>query len=136
MEISESISYKGHTQCITAISLTKDKIFSCSKDKSIIQWDRETKNKNFITLGKDQSIDHQGPIICLDFHPIFNLLATAGEDGQVKLWDVRNNQLVDTLKGHRGCINGLKFGFNSSNLCSISSDKTLKEWDCTQRGLI
>lgn len=44
--------------------------------------------------------------------------------------------MIDTFKGHRGCINGVKFGSNSPNLCSISSDKTLKQWDSSQRGLI
>ena len=40
-------------------------------------WDRETKKKDFITLGKDAS-DHGGPIICMDYHPMFNMVASAG----------------------------------------------------------
>lgn len=64
------------------------------------------------------------------------MIATAGEDGKIKLWDVRNNQLINTLKGHRNCVNGIKFGLNSNNLCSVSSDRTLKQWDCAQRGII
>lgn len=64
------------------------------------------------------------------------MIATSGEDGAVKLWDSRSHELIDTFSGHRGCVNGIKFGFNSANLCSVSSDKTLKEWDCSQRGLI
>jgi WD40 repeat protein len=54
----------------------------------------------------------------------------------IKLWDVRTNTLIDTLKGHKNSINGLKFGFNSNNLCSVSSDLTFKQWDFSQRGLI
>ncbi len=52
MKIDEPISYKGHTKCITAIQLTEDKIFSVSKDRSIIVWDREKGTKDFITMAK------------------------------------------------------------------------------------
>lgn len=38
--IEEPIEYKGHLQTITAIEVTPTKIFSCSKDRSIIVWDR------------------------------------------------------------------------------------------------
>lgn len=72
----------------------------------------------------------------MSYHPIHQMLATAGEDGMVKLWDTRNNSLIETLKGHRGSVNGVKFGLNSPNLCSVSSDRTFKQWDCSQRGLI
>lgn len=54
----------------------------------------------------------------------------------VKLWDTRSLQLIDTLRGHKNTINGVKFGLNSNNLCSISADLTLKQWDFSQRGLI
>lgn len=40
MKVSEPVSYKGHTLCITAIEMTDKNIYSCSKDKSIIEWDR------------------------------------------------------------------------------------------------
>lgn len=64
------------------------------------------------------------------------MIATSGEDGKIKLWDVRSNNLIQTLSSHRGAVNGLKFGFNSNNLCSVSSDRTLKQWECAQRGII
>lgn len=61
---------------------------------------------------------------------------TAGDDCQIKLWDTRTLKLIDTLRGHKNTINGVKFGVDSSNLCSVSADLTLKHWDVAQRGLI
>ncbi len=40
------------------------------------------------------------------------------------------------MKGHRNTVNGLKFGLNSNNLCSVSADRTMKQWDAAQRGII
>lgn len=131
----EPIEYKGHTLCITALETTSEHIYSCSKDKSIIKWDRETKQKQFISLGKDGN-HHRSDILCLSLHSNENVLATAGDDLQIKLWDTRSCQLIDTLRGHKNTINGIKFGFNSNNLCSVSADLTLKQWDFSQRGLI
>lgn len=72
----------------------------------------------------------------MSYHELYQMLATSGEDGFIKLWDTRSSKLIDTLKGHRNTVNGIVFGRNSSNLCSVSSDRTFKEWDCAQRGLI
>ena len=110
-------------------------MYSCSKDKSIIKWDRETKQKQFFSLGKDPN-HHRSDILALSLHSNENVLATAGDDCQIKLWDTRSLQLIDTLRGHKNTINGIKFGINSNNLCSISADLTLKQWDFSQRGLI
>ena len=65
-----------------------------------------------------------------------NIIATAGEDTLIKLWDVRAKSCIGTLKGHRSTVNGLKFGINSNILCSVSKDLTLKEWDVSQKGLM
>lgn len=128
--------YKGHTRCITAIETTSEKIYSVSKDRSIISWDRETGKKDFISLGKDASVDHASAILCAAYHELHQMLATSGEDAKIKLWDTRTGKLIETLSSHRGPVNGLKFGFNSNNLCSVSSDRTLKQWECAQRGII
>ena len=43
-------------------------------------------------------------------HSNQNVLATAGDDCQIKIWDARTCSLVDTLRGHKNTINGVKFG--------------------------
>ena len=115
--------------------MTNVNIYSCSKDKSIIKWDRETKKKQFFSLGKDKK-HHLSDILSLSLHSNETVLATAGDDCQIKLWDTRSCELIDTLRGHKNAINGLKFGINSNNLCSVSADLSLKQWDFAQRGLI
>lgn len=55
-----------------------------------------------------------------------NILATSGEDTLIKIWDIRQNSCIGTLKGHKSAVHGLKFGLNSNILCSVSKDLTLK----------
>ncbi len=55
-----------------------------------------------------------------------NIVATAGEDTLIKIWDTRGKNCIGTLKGHRASINGIKFGIDSNILCSVSKDLTLK----------
>jgi WD40 repeat protein len=79
---------------------------------------------------------HRSDILSISIHSNHNVIATAGDDCMVKLWDTRTCALIDTLRGHKNTVNGVKFGTNSNNLCSISADLTLKQWDFAQRGLI
>ncbi|KAK3010226.1 hypothetical protein RJ639_010916, partial [Escallonia herrerae] len=43
---------------------------------------------------------HHGPVTGLAFHPNGHLMATAGMDRKIKLWDLRKFQVLQTLPGH------------------------------------
>ena len=49
-----------------------------------------------------------------------NWLATAGDDGRVKLWSVPSGKLVKTLSGLKGAISSLKFSPDASHLAAAS----------------
>ena len=36
-------------------------------------------------------------------------LVTAGKDRMIKIWDTNSHKLIDTLKGHRDTVHGIKF---------------------------
>ena len=54
----------------------------------------------------------------------------------IKLWDTKNNKLIETLRSHKGEINSVKFGYNTNTFCSTSSDRTFKVWDAAERTYI
>ena len=56
-------------------------------------------------------------------------LATAGEDGTVKLWDVTLGQEALTLKGHRLIVKSVAFSPDGRLLASASRDGTVRVWD-------
>lgn len=43
---------------------------------------------------------HHGPLTALAFHPNGHLMATAGMERKIKLWDLRKFEVLQTLPGH------------------------------------
>ncbi|KAL9270200.1 putative U3 small nucleolar RNA-associated protein 7 [Drosera capensis] len=52
---------------------------------------------------------HHGPLTALAFHPNGNLMATAGMDRKLKLWDLRKYEVFQTLPAH---VTSLDFSQN------------------------
>jgi len=59
-------------------------------------------------------------------------LATAGEDGVVRLYEISNGQFPDkpqyTLRGHEGSVNDIAFSTDGRWLVSGSDDKSMRIW--------
>lgn len=56
------------------------------------------------------------------------LLATAGYDRRIQLWNLESGELVRTIKGHNGAIYDLAFSPDGTILASASGDETSKLW--------
>ena len=72
---------------------------------------------------------HQGPVYALDFSPDGQTLATGGDDGTVRLWDLSTRQVRATLKGHKGPVWSVRCARVGELLISGSDDGTVKVWD-------
>lgn len=87
---------------------------------------------------------HAGPITDFDFSPFNeNLLATASEDGLVKMWIIpdegiqkdHHNHDIE-LRGHSKKVQLLRFHPNADyTLASAGSDNTVRIWDVAQERL-
>ena len=64
-------------------------------------------------------------VLALALGPDGKRLATGGDDGRVKLWDLTRGKLAKSLPALKGGIHCLKFSPDGSKLCSASADKTL-----------
>ncbi len=65
----------------------------------------------------------------LAFSPKSRLLASAGHDSKVCVWDVESGRKLRELAGHLGQVTSLAFSNDGNKLASGSFDSTVMVWD-------
>lgn len=78
----------------------------------------------------------QGWIRSVVFSPDSSLLASAGDRGNVRLWDVETGEKVLLLQGHRGSVNSVAFSPDGSRIATASDDSTVCLWDAKSGELL
>jgi len=74
--------------------------------------------------------DHRRAVRALAFSPDNNLLVSAAEDGQIKVWDMCDGgNMVKTLKEHRSVVHALAWSPNGYILCSVGNQQKAVLWD-------
>jgi WD40 repeat protein len=69
-----------------------------------------------------------GAAYAVAFHPSGKLLATAGGDRRIRLWELPSARLLQTLEGHTELVFDLDFTPDGSRLASASTDQTVRLW--------
>ncbi len=78
---------------------------------------------------------HEKPVRALAFSPDNSLLASAGEEDEIVLWNMETGGTVAVLTEHKADITGLAFSPDSKTLASSSGyfnnteDNTVRLWD-------
>ena len=76
---------------------------------------------------------HRSGIWTVSFHPTALLMATAGSDNEIRIWDTNTHQCIATLIGHTSYVTSVAFHPTEPILVSGSDDNTIKVWDIITR---
>ncbi|EAN91075.1 putative coronin [Trypanosoma cruzi] len=107
------------------------KLFTASEDGTIMGWDIPEEGLTQST--SDHIVHLQGhtkKVGIVNFHPsAMNVLASAGADMVVNVWDVNTGKAGEVLKCHTDQIMSLEWNLDGSLLCSTSKDKKVNIMD-------
>ncbi|ESS66206.1 Coronin-1A [Trypanosoma cruzi Dm28c] len=107
------------------------KLFTASEDGTIMGWD--IPEEGLIQSTSDHIVHLQGhtkKVGIVNFHPsAMNVLASAGADMVVNVWDVNTGKAGEVLKCHTDQIMSLEWNLDGSLLCSTSKDKKVNIMD-------
>ncbi len=81
-----------------------------------------------LSLIKQWDVD-QDSIYAAAMSPDQTIIATAGYERTIRLWDVETGNLIAEMLGHNGAVYDLDFSFDGDLLCSASADETVKLWN-------
>src|SRR5262245_11762342 len=73
--------------------------------------------------------DTFGPTFSVAFDPTGKVLAIGTAEGQIRLWQVTDGQLILRCEGHRGSIWSMAFSPDGRLLASGSGDHTVRLWE-------
>lgn len=72
---------------------------------------------------------HAGRVLCVVFRPGGLFVATGGDDGTVRIWDVGSGEQRTQLIGHTGPVKSVAYGPDGSVIASAGDDRTVRIWD-------
>ncbi|KAK4154419.1 hypothetical protein C8A00DRAFT_32767 [Chaetomidium leptoderma] len=72
---------------------------------------------------------HSEAVSSVAWSPDAARLASASQDGSVKIWDAVTGRCISTLEGHSDSLSSVAWSPNAARLASGSLDGTVKIWD-------
>ncbi len=72
---------------------------------------------------------HSAPVVQSLFSPDGAQVATASEDGSLRIWDTGTGLFLRRIDSHRGLVRGITYAADGSLLASFGGDNQARVWD-------
>jgi WD40 repeat protein len=78
---------------------------------------------------------HEKKVSSVRFNPNSTRVASASDDGTVRLWDSESGAELLVLEGHQGPVTSVAFSSDGQDLISASVDGTVRIWSRTEQDI-
>jgi WD40 repeat protein len=135
---------KGHGRYVSELAFSPDGqwLASTGYDNTLRLWKIDLNERFFLWHAiKAKPVHvltnvHSGWVCSIAFRPDGQQIASAGEDGTVKIWQTDQGKLLKTLQGHEGMVKAVAFSPTGRKVASSATDKTIKIWDTAKGTLL
>lgn len=125
-EVGEKIrKYRGHQTFVNACGIARrgpQMLCSGSDDGTIRLWD--SRRKLSVT-----SLQSTYQVTAISFSDTAEQILSGGIDNDIKVWDLRKNDVVFKMRGHSDTVTAASLSPDGSYLLTNSMDNTARIWD-------
>ncbi|KAL5493415.1 hypothetical protein EMCRGX_G014595 [Ephydatia muelleri] len=117
--------FRGHTSFVNTCCPMKrgeQLLVTGSDDGTVKLWD--TRYKSAV-----QSFNNTFQVTAVCFNETGDWILSSGVDNEIKVWDLRRNEVAFSMKGHSDTITGLRLSPSGNYVLSNSMDNTVRVWD-------
>lgn len=133
------VSIAGHKDAVYALAFSPDgkTLATGGYDRLIHLWDISpglASGSASISAPKQTLKDHSDAVYGLSFHPSGELLASAGADRAVKVWDIASGKRLYTLGDPTDWVYCVAWSPDQKHLAAGGVDKSVRVWEADKDG--
>jgi len=115
---------REHTQLVNSVCPARrgNQLISGSDDCTARIWDSRVRKSTCVLPAKV-------PVTAVAFGQSTEQVYTGGLDNDVRVWDLRKNSVIFSLRGHTDTVTGMRLSPDGSYLLTNAMDNSVRIWD-------